>query len=234
MPKLSRRKRQLKEIYYRRQDEEDGSGNDEPEEQKPSSARSAAGGTNSSSSKPRKNNSTQSLAKEDDKVWVQCNTCDKWRALPHDVDPNSLPDIWVCSLNTYDSTRNNCDAPEENFKDHEEDEQLQAFFKLWLKKLKNADRAENCLPSSAVTRGRKRKLDTEWIQCSSPSCGKWRAVSRGIETSTLLRRMNKGRHFGGEGVWYCSMNTWDDTTASCAAPQEPLWNCRWNLSNIQS
>lgn len=233
MPKLSRRKRQLKEIYYRRQDEEDGSGNEEQEEQKPS--RPSTGGASGSNAKPRKSTSTQSLTKpEDDKVWVQCNTCDKWRALPHDVDPNSLPDIWVCSLNTYDSVRNNCEAPEENFKDHEEDEQLQSFFKLWLKKLKNADRAENCLPSSAVTRGRKRKLDTEWIQCSSPSCGKWRAVSRGIETSILLRRMNKGRHFGGQGVWYCSMNTWDDTTASCAAPQEPLWNCRWNLNNIQS
>ena len=36
---------------------------------------------------------------------------------------------------------------------------------------------------------------------------------------------------GGEGQnWYCSMNNWDDTKASCGAPQEPLWNCKWNLS----
>ena len=49
---------------------------------------------------------------EDDRVWVQCNTCDKWRALPKTVDPTQLPDIWYCELNIYDSERNNCNVSE--------------------------------------------------------------------------------------------------------------------------
>jgi hypothetical protein len=77
--------------------------------------------------------------------------------------------------------------------------------------------------------GKKRKQDNEWIQCSNPSCGKWRALSRNIDASHLLKRMNRGRVYGGDGQWFCSMNSWDETTASCSAPQEPLWNCKWNL-----
>lgn len=47
---------------------------------------------------------------EDDRVWVQCNTCDKWRALPNTVDPAQLPDIWYCELNTFDEERNCCEV----------------------------------------------------------------------------------------------------------------------------
>ena len=47
---------------------------------------------------------------EDDRVWVQCNTCDKWRALPNTVDPAALPDIWFCELNIYDDNRNCCEV----------------------------------------------------------------------------------------------------------------------------
>jgi hypothetical protein len=168
-----------------------------------------------------------------ERVWVQCNTCDKWRSLPSTVDPDKLPDIWTCDLNTFDDTLNNCDAPEESYKlpQEEQHEQLKAFVKVWAKKLKCADRAETRLSSAALTRGKKRKVDAEWIKCSSPSCGKWRAVPRTIETATLLKRLNKGRFYGGDGVWFCSMNSWDETTGSCAAPQEPLWNCRWNLNS---
>jgi hypothetical protein len=42
--------------------------------------------------------------------------------------------------------------------------------------------------------------------------------------------MYKGNKFVESANWYCSMNSWDDTTASCAAPQEPLWNSKWNLN----
>ena len=51
------------------------------------------------------------------------------------------------------------------------------------------DKAEARLPPSAVTRGRKRRLDVEWIQCSNTSCGKWRAIAvRGMETNVMLRQ----------------------------------------------
>lgn len=34
-------------------------------------------------------------------------------------------------------------------------------------------------------------------------------------------------------MWYCAMNAMDETVASCAAPQEPLWNCDWNLRKLR-
>lgn len=176
--------------------------------------------------------------KEDNRVWVQCNTCDKWRALPPETDSSKLPDIWICSLNDTDKERNHCEAPEENF--DEEDLELKSFAKVWVKRLRNADRIESKLSNTAATihkskiakvnsgKGQRGKVDVDWIQCSNPACGKWRAVSRGLDTKGLLARMERGK-FRDDGEWFCSMNNWDETTASCAAPQEQLWNTRWNL-----
>eukprot|EP00598_Pedospumella_elongata_P001281 CAMPEP_0184971964 /NCGR_PEP_ID=MMETSP1098-20130426/4062_1 /TAXON_ID=89044 /ORGANISM="Spumella elongata, Strain CCAP 955/1" /LENGTH=275 /DNA_ID=CAMNT_0027494171 /DNA_START=21 /DNA_END=848 /DNA_ORIENTATION=- len=273
MPKLSKRKRQLRNLFARNlgrsaaeggaedaegSGQEDGEGeeesSDEEEPPKPTEVVKPAAGR--SARLAQKNASSQSLAAANaaaassssaapssqqgksgdappERVWVQCNTCDKWRSLPSTVDPDKLPDIWTCDLNIYDNTRNNCNAPEESYKlpQEEQHEQLKAFVKVWAKRLKCADRAETRLSNAALTRGKKRKVDAEWIKCSSPACGKWRAIPRTIETATLLKRLNKGRFFGGDGVWYCSMNSWDETTGSCAAPQEPLWNCRWNVNN---
>eukprot|EP01038_Epipyxis_sp_PR26KG_P008538 gene8538-11540_t len=191
-----------------------------------SSAKNNQSGNNNSS------NGNKSST-EEERVWVQCNNCDKWRSLPHHVNINSLPDIWYCSLNTFDPSRMNCEAAEEDYKRAEEEQhgQVKSFLKLWTKRLKNGDRAENRLPPSALTRGRKRKLDVEWIRCCNPSCGKWRAVLRSVETIAMMHRLNKNKKFGAGPLWYCSMNSWDDSTSSCAAPQEPLWNCRWNISN---
>lgn len=42
--------------------------------------------------------------------WVQCDTCQKWRFIPC-VD--NLPEKWYCTMNTTDSERNACDAPEQ-------------------------------------------------------------------------------------------------------------------------
>lgn len=264
MPKLSKRKRQLKTLFARNtgrssadegeevegSNPEDGEGEGEDEssedeektaqaEVKPAPGRSArlaqkqaaAAVTNPTAASSEQKSS--SSANGGEPVWVQCNNCDKWRSLPCTVDPDKLPDIWTCDLNIYDSERNSCDAPEESYKSASEEQHipLKGFLKVWAKRLKCADRAENRLSSAGLTRGKKRKVDAEWIKCSSPSCGKWRALPRTIETATLLKRFNKNRHYGGDGTWYCSMNSWDETTASCAAPQEPLWNCRWNLNS---
>ena len=167
----------------------------------------------------------------DDRVWVACNKCDKWRALPSSVDSKTLPDIWVCSDNVYDPDRAHCEAPEERFQ--QQDAELKEFFKVWSKRLKNSDKAEQRLPPNAITRGRKRRLDVDWIQCSKPSCGKWRAISlRGLDTNNMLGKLSAPARGGWRTrdiAWYCSMNSWDETKASCSAPQEPLWDCRWNL-----
>lgn len=83
---------------------------------------------------------------------------------------------------------------------------------------------------SAVTRGRKRRSEVEWIRCCSPSCGKWRAIVRTVDPMHMLTRLSKGSMWGSKGMkWYCSMNSWDETQASCASPQEQLYDCRWNI-----
>lgn len=250
MPKLSKRKRQLKEIHSRRGDEGDEADEEENEQTEEVSTKEVPKqATNGKSSRIAQKQAATAAAnaaaaaaaastksgdgtKEDDRVWVQCNACDKWRSLPSTVDASKLPEIWNCKDNIYDSNRNSCDAPEENYTKEEEDQDyaLKSFLRGWVKRLRNADRAENRLTAISTRGGKKRKQDVEWIQCSSPSCGKWRAISRGIESANLIKRLNKNKRFGGEFAWYCSMNPWDDSTASCAAPQEPLFNCRWNLA----
>eukprot|EP00934_Nitzschia_sp_Nitz4_P006102 Nitzschia sp. Nitz4//scaffold11_size288233//203439//207978//NITZ4_000799-RA/size288233-processed-gene-0.181-mRNA-1//1//CDS//3329534149//6092//frame0 len=58
----------------------------------------------------------QSDSSVDDRQWVQCDSCGKWRILPSDVKISSLPNNWYCHLNTYDPKRNNCAAPEQSAK----------------------------------------------------------------------------------------------------------------------
>ena len=70
---------------------------------KSSTAASSAAATTS-------NQDASAVPPEDDRVWVQCNTCDKWRSLPNTVDPALLPDIWFCELNMYDAERNCCEV----------------------------------------------------------------------------------------------------------------------------
>jgi len=173
--------------------------------------------------------STEEDADDDDRVWVACNKCDKWRSLPPTVDMSSLPDIWTCDMNTYDPSRANCAAEEEKYV--QDNAQLRSYFKIVVKRLKNVDRAETRLPPSAVTRGRKRALDVEWIRCSNPSCGKWRAIGlRGLDSGAMLKRLNRGNRWGSKKMeWFCAMNMWDESRASCVSPQEPLWDCPWNF-----
>ncbi|XP_032886489.1 MORC family CW-type zinc finger protein 4-like isoform X2 [Amblyraja radiata] len=47
-----------------------------------------------------------------DQAWVQCETCMKWRKLPPDVDPESLPENWYCNMNPDPKFRD-CSIPEE-------------------------------------------------------------------------------------------------------------------------
>ncbi|XP_078403150.1 uncharacterized protein LOC144683716 isoform X1 [Cetorhinus maximus] len=47
-----------------------------------------------------------------DQAWVQCETCMKWRKLPPEVDPESLPENWYCNMNPDPKFRD-CSIPEE-------------------------------------------------------------------------------------------------------------------------
>ena len=44
-------------------------------------------------------------------TWAQCETCDKWRKLPH-LAEDQVPDEWYCHMN-LDPLHNACDLPEE-------------------------------------------------------------------------------------------------------------------------
>ena len=153
------------------------------------------------------------------------------RAMPQDTDMSTLPDIWTCEMNT-DIAHNHCAAAEEKYA--QDNAQVRDYLKITVKRLKNADKAEARLPPSAVTRGRKRSLEVEWIRCCNPSCGKWRAIAlRGLDSGAMLKRLNRGKGrwsgSGGKPQWFCTMNTWDESRASCVSPQEPLWDCTWNF-----
>jgi hypothetical protein len=90
----------------------------------------------------------------------------------------------------------------------------------------------------------------EWVQCANPGCGKWRSLPRFLPSRTVMEKCNKVRlpkqslarsdlewhlhSFVGSTssflfhlrlllvhkTWYCVLNYWDDSVASCAAPQE--------------
>lgn len=83
------------------------------EQEKPvaTSSRASKSALSNSCNSPSSNSQELStILPEDNRVWVQCNTCDKWRALPNTVDPALLPDIWFCELNSYDTDRNCCEV----------------------------------------------------------------------------------------------------------------------------
>ena len=66
------------------------------------------------------NASTLAAAQERETVdWVQCNKCHKWRKLLPGVDVDSLPDVWYCSLNTWDNRFASCTAAEQSESENE-------------------------------------------------------------------------------------------------------------------
>jgi len=50
---------------------------------------------------------------EDNVEWVQCDKCEKWRKLPPDISADELPDIWNCSMNTWNPRSASCQAAED-------------------------------------------------------------------------------------------------------------------------
>ena len=49
----------------------------------------------------------------DNLEWVQCEKCDKWRKLPPHISADELPDVWYCSMNTWNPGSANCTSPED-------------------------------------------------------------------------------------------------------------------------
>ena len=50
-------------------------------------------------------------------AWVQCEnkTCRKWRRVAWNVDVESLPETWECSMNSWDPENATCDAPQDSY-----------------------------------------------------------------------------------------------------------------------
>ena len=45
--------------------------------------------------------------------WAQCERCQKWRRVPKEIDPESLPDPWFCELNYWDPLHDDCSKDED-------------------------------------------------------------------------------------------------------------------------
>jgi hypothetical protein len=45
--------------------------------------------------------------------WVECEKCSKWRRLPNHISADSIPDVWECSMTTWNAKYSSCTAPEE-------------------------------------------------------------------------------------------------------------------------
>lgn len=158
-------------------------------------------------------------------TWVECDKCKKWRRLRGVVDEKKLPSKWYCSMNKNDAERSRCSAPEEEYEtphtpESAADARTRKHLRVWVRRLQCNEAYEARQP--AMTRGKKRaaasssKDPYEWVRCCNPSCGKWRAILRIMDAKTnVIDRTT-------DGEWYCVMNTWDEKTASCAAPQENL------------
>jgi len=156
-------------------------------------------------------------------TWVECDKCKKWRRLRGIVDAKKLPPKWYCTMNKNDPERARCSAPEEEYEtpvtpETISDQRARKHLRLWVRRLQCNENFEARLPT--MTRGKRRNATNpkdpyEWIRCCNPSCGKWRAVLRSMDASSVIDVARNGE-------WYCVLNTWDEKTASCAAPQENL------------
>lgn len=106
------------------------------------------------------------------------------------------------------------DAPDKQGRVSHRDAKLRPYFKYWVNRLNSMADCEKELSRSRA--GKALRVDPgqriEWIQCSNPSCGKWRPLPPYLKSSAILESCNSH--------WFCVLNSWDEAMASCGAPQE--------------
>ena len=91
--------------------------------------------------------------------WVCCEKCGKWRSLPPSVDATTLPDEWVCAMNSHDD-RNTCEAEEEAYNEGDDADTV----------------VDAALPVAVLE-------ERQWVQCTL--CDKWRTVAAHIVADDL-------------------------------------------------
>ena len=42
--------------------------------------------------------------------WIKCTECRKWRRVAWFLNPSDFPDVWTCSMNTWDLEKASCQA----------------------------------------------------------------------------------------------------------------------------
>ena len=158
--------------------------------------------------------------KMEEVLWVCCDKCEKWRRQPNNV--GTLPKRWYCHMSP-DPLRNSCDAPEEeqqsrnrNSAQELKDRRVRGFLRYWHMRLDAAER-ETPLPKlqPQPTQSKKQReansAKVYWVRCCATACGKWRALPRNTDSQAFVNSKRE---------WFCVLNTWDPSMASCSAPEE--------------
>ncbi|CAG4911700.1 unnamed protein product [Colias eurytheme] len=60
-------------------------------------------------------------------LWAQCDTCDKWRYLPHILERYELPKKWYCKMNP-DTKMSDCSIPEIPIHLHDEEDLIHSEY----------------------------------------------------------------------------------------------------------
>ncbi|XP_042880947.1 uncharacterized protein LOC122258800 isoform X3 [Penaeus japonicus] len=84
-----------------------------------SSADAKSGSKISPQTSMRKTQVLEIIENLDEDVWVQCDSCNKWRKCTRNDDPSTLPKSWSCIMNK-DLLHNRCSIPEEDWGDTDE------------------------------------------------------------------------------------------------------------------
>ncbi|GMI44887.1 hypothetical protein TrCOL_g3152 [Triparma columacea] len=157
------------------------------------------------------------------------------------ADPRFTADNSIVTFPPNDDD-SSIEAPQNDFDEEDDDEDDEYNFKIpkggsedncrehlrvWVRRLQSTAQALTSHQQLGSTRTRQRTVAASssdnpdfpytWVQCSNPSCGKWRALARGIELKEIL-----GENGSTASQWYCVQNWWDEKLSSCAAPQEHL------------
>lgn len=119
-------------------------------------------------------------------LWKQCKECQKWRALPHDLLMEKLPEHWTCSMNTFDEEHNSCEKSEAGLPPRD-------------------DEGETVVAREDTDKGTETDHlgddnNYTWVQCDD--CNKWRALPQDSVVEDLPDR------------WTCALNT-DRDRDSC-------------------
>jgi len=136
--------------------------------------------------------------------WKQCRDCQKWRALPHDLLPEKMPEHWVCSMNTFDTECNSCDKSEAGRPPSADERAATQHETTDVSVPSEEESKEKAEPGAGGTGGvdslTSNDDNSTWVQCDD--CNKWRALPQDTVVEDLPDK------------WTCALNT-DSARDSC-------------------